>query len=98
MLVFFGVQVPPSLRGMISRSFATQDAHDQIRAAVVNLFEVMQVDPTVDVNEVGAIDAGGPQRDGKPSRRSRCHRDGCWRVELLEGCSSSDYLAADAPL
>lgn len=45
-------QVPVSLRNMIGRSFETQDAHDQIRAAILDLFEVMEVDAGADVSKV----------------------------------------------
>eukprot|EP00752_Nemacystus_decipiens_P002572 g2410.t1 len=34
--------VPASLRHMIGRSFATEDAHDKIRAYVIDLFEVIE--------------------------------------------------------
>lgn len=37
---------------MIGRSFAAKDVHDQIRAAVVDLFEIMELDPTVDIEKV----------------------------------------------
>lgn len=37
---------------MIGRSFATEDAHDQIRAAVVDLFEVLELEIEADTELV----------------------------------------------
>ncbi|CAN0440413.1 unnamed protein product, partial [Ectocarpus sp. 8 AP-2014] len=34
--------VPVSLRNMIGRSFATEDAQDLIRAAIIDLFEILE--------------------------------------------------------
>lgn len=48
----FADQVPVSLRNMIGRSFAAEDAHDHIRAAVIDLFEVLELDATTDLAEV----------------------------------------------
>lgn len=47
----FPWQVPMSLRKMIGRSFATEDAHDKIRAAVVDLFEVLELESEADIDE-----------------------------------------------
>ena len=44
-----------SLRKMIGRSFATEDAHDKIRAAVVDLFEVLELEGEADIDEVGML-------------------------------------------
>lgn len=44
--------MPTPLKNMIGRSFAAKDVHDQIRAAVVDLFEIMELDPTVDIEKV----------------------------------------------
>ncbi|CAM9588528.1 unnamed protein product [Hapterophycus canaliculatus] len=43
--------VPASLRNMIGRSFATEDAHDKIRAAVVDLFEVLELEAEANIEE-----------------------------------------------
>lgn len=48
------LQVPASLRNMIGRSFATEDAHDKIRAAVVDLFEVLELEAEANIEEVTA--------------------------------------------
>lgn len=40
---------------MIGRSFATEDAHDQIRAAVVDLFEVLELEMEANTEEVRSI-------------------------------------------
>ena len=48
-------QVPISLRHMIGRSFATEDAHDQIRAAVVELFSVLELEDEANTDEVFVI-------------------------------------------
>lgn len=45
-------QVPVSLRNMIGRSFVAEDAQDQIRAAVIDLLEVLELDSSIDVAEV----------------------------------------------
>lgn len=37
---------------MIGRSFATEDAHDKIRAAVVDLFEVLELEAEANIEEV----------------------------------------------
>lgn len=37
---------------MIGRSFATEDAHDKIRAAVVDLFEVLELEDEANTEEV----------------------------------------------
>lgn len=37
---------------MIGRSFATEDAHDKIRAAVVDLFEVLELELEANTEEV----------------------------------------------
>lgn len=45
---------------MIGRSFATEDAHDQIRAAVIDLFEVLELQLEVNTQEVfGSWDTQG---------------------------------------
>lgn len=48
-------QVPTPLRNMIGRSFATEDAHDQIRAAVVDLFEIREMCQTAEMDKVCTI-------------------------------------------
>lgn len=48
-------QVPVSLRNMIGRSFATEEAQDQIRAAVLNLFQVEYLDLNVNTNKVRTL-------------------------------------------
>lgn len=45
-------QVPLSLRNMIARSFGTEDAQDHITAAVVDLFEVLQLEIDANTEEV----------------------------------------------
>lgn len=66
----FDRKVPVSLRNMIGRSFAAEDAHDQIRAAVVDLFEVLELDATTDVTEVCATTVVfGPYE--RPASRGR---------------------------
>lgn len=37
---------------MIGRSFATEDAHDEIRAAVIDLFEVIEDEASTDLEQV----------------------------------------------
>lgn len=41
-----------SLRNMIGRSFAVEDAHDQIRAAVIDLFEILELELEANTQEV----------------------------------------------
>lgn len=41
-----------SLRNMIGRSFATEDAHDKIRAYIIELFEVIECEAEVDLEQV----------------------------------------------
>ena len=48
-------QVPFSLRNMIGRSFATEDAQDQISAAVVDLFEVLELEIDANTEKVFRI-------------------------------------------
>eukprot|EP00903_Cladosiphon_okamuranus_P010618 g10041.t1 len=43
--------VPMSLRNMIGRSFATEDAHDRIRAYVIELFEVIECEAEDDLEQ-----------------------------------------------
>ena len=51
---FATAQVPASLRNMIGRSFATEDAHDKIRAYVIELFEVIECEAEANLEQVGA--------------------------------------------
>lgn len=41
-----------SLRNMIGRSFATEDAHDKIRAAVIDLLEVVEDEAEANLEQV----------------------------------------------
>ncbi|CAM9538820.1 unnamed protein product, partial [Ectocarpus sp. 13 AM-2016] len=50
--------VPASLRHMIGRSFATEDAHDKIRAAVVDLFEVLELEVEANTEEAAETLSG----------------------------------------
>lgn len=51
-LGFVHSQVPTPLRNMIGRSFAAEDAHDKIRAAVIDLFEILELEATGDIEKV----------------------------------------------
>ncbi len=46
---------------MIGRSFATEDAHDKIRAYIIDLFEVIECEAQEDLEEV-QYRAGGENR------------------------------------
>lgn len=46
------MQVPVSLRNMIGRSFATEDAHDKIRAHIIDLFEVIECEAEANLEQV----------------------------------------------
>lgn len=41
-----------SLRNMIGRSFATEDAHDKIRAYVIELFDVIECEAEANLEKV----------------------------------------------
>lgn len=56
---FATAQVPASLRNMIGRSFATEDAHDKIRAYVIELFEVIECEAEANLEQVGAARRNG---------------------------------------
>ncbi|CBJ28671.1 conserved unknown protein [Ectocarpus siliculosus] len=63
--------VPASLRHMIGRSFATEDAHDKIRAAVVDLFEVLELELEANTEEAaerlsGAVLATAKEMETAP--------------------------------
>lgn len=60
-------QAPISLRNMIRRSFETQDAHDEIRAAILDLFEVSKVNAGADISQVRV-----PSRRTIPRRGLLC--------------------------
>lgn len=51
----YQTQVPVSLRNMIGRSFETQDAHDQIRAAIIDLFEVLHIKAEANIPQVRTL-------------------------------------------
>lgn len=47
---------------MIGRSFATEDAHDKIRAYVIELFEVIECEAEANLEQVGAVRRGAARR------------------------------------
>lgn len=48
---------------MIGRSFATEDAHDKIRAYVIELFEVIECEAEANLEQVGAVRRGAAWRN-----------------------------------
>lgn len=65
---------------MIGRSFSTEDTHDQIRAAVVDLFEVLELRIEANTAEVLCRDKPVVLAIGTPipcSLSIRCHVYGC---------------------
>ncbi|CBJ28670.1 conserved unknown protein [Ectocarpus siliculosus] len=65
------LEVPVSLRNMIGRSFATEDAQDLIRAAVINLFEILESEVESNLEEAAeaisnAVLATAKEMESKP--------------------------------